>query len=152
MRGRELQYQYQQRRNISNLVASPAATTNNLMNNQAANQTVLSAGTEGGGKPSPYLAQFVRSNYKKTGGPSLNDSLDKLQHEFMKGYNDVMQESDAAYRLDTLTQKSRKAAGPLAQMLQGGGEAKASENLELQLVKEENETLKKVIEQMKIDM
>ena len=45
----------------------------------------------------------MRSNYKKTGGPSLNDSLDKLQHEFMRGYNDVMQESDAAYRLDTLT-------------------------------------------------
>ena len=53
--------------------------------------------------PSPYLAQFVRSNYKRTGGPSLNDSLDKLKNEFMMGYNDVMQESEAAYRLDTLT-------------------------------------------------
>jgi len=73
----------------------------------------------------------VRSNYKKTGEPSLNDSLDKLKHEFMNGYNEVMMESEAANRLDSITQKrySRAGgAGALAQMLSGG--AQAAKNLE----------------------
>ena len=143
--------------------------TNSLNRNfkEGANhQTIMSNGTDKAAalNPSPYLAQFVRSNYKRTGGPSLNDSLDKLKNEFMVGYNEVMQESDAAYRLDTLTQKKAAAsgarhtsAGPLAQMLYGASQAanagaQHSPSLELQLVKEENETLKKVIEQMKLDM
>ena len=67
-------------------------------------------------EPSPYLAQFVRSNYKKTG--SLNDSLDKLKMDFMQGYNEAMAESDAAYRSLLETQKKQ---GPLQQMLQVGG-------------------------------
>lgn len=104
MRSREMQYQYQQRRNIAMPPTSPL--NNNFtaaMQAPAGKETISSgAGGERPG-PSPYLNQFVRSNYKKTGGPSLNDSLDKLKHEFMHGYNDVMQESDAAFRLDTLT-------------------------------------------------
>ena len=42
----------------------------------------------------------------------------------------------------------------MAQMLQGAAAAAGTptQNLELQLVREENEALKKVIEQMKIDM
>ena len=78
------------------------------------NQTGSSAGAGPGlvakpTGPSPYLAQFVRSNYKQTGGPSLNDSLDKLKVEFMQGYDQVMQESDAAYRLDQSRLKSGAA-------------------------------------------
>ena len=74
-----------------------------------------------------------------------------------------MQESDVAFRLDTQKKKSSVAAGrggALNQMLIGGqqynpqsnSDGFANKNLELQLIKEENEVLKKVIEQMKIDM
>lgn len=40
----------------------------------------------------------MKSSHKQTQGKgaSLNDSLDKLKLEFMHGYNEVMQESDAA--------------------------------------------------------
>ena len=90
---------------------------------------MLSSGEKSQPKaPSPYLTQFVRSNYKKTG--TLNDSLDKLKLDFMQGYNDAMAESDAAYRLDTqktkqrLMQSSQAAgggrSGALQQMLAGG--------------------------------
>lgn len=55
--------------------------------------------------PSPYFKEFVRSSLKHTGpgkGASLNDSLDKLKFEFMQGYQEVMQESDAAMRKEAL--------------------------------------------------
>ena len=53
-------------------------------------------------QPSQYLQSFVKSHYKKTVGQgSLNDSLDKMKLEFMQGYNDVMQESDTAFRLES---------------------------------------------------
>lgn len=84
----------------------------------------------------------------------------------MHGYNEAMAESDAAYRLDTQKKRMSSAAGgrvgALQQMLVGGQSHLLSGNqangngagssLELQLTKEENEALKKVIEQMKIDM
>ena len=53
------------------------------MDDQPNNQSAYASGGDKAPNPSPYLAQFVRSNYKKTGGPSLNDSLDKLKMEFM---------------------------------------------------------------------
>lgn len=167
MRGREMQHQYQQRRNIGSMGGIGSPQVNNFIATRPLGQDNADTFSSGGAQrdhraspaPSPYIAQFVRSNYKKTGGPSLNDSLDRLKLDFMQGYNEVMQESDAAYRLDTLTQKKAsqaRAGGALAQMLQGGASAgmggAASPAVELQLVKEENEALKKVIEQMKIDM
>lgn len=42
-------------------------------------------------QPSPYVQAFMKSTFKHQ---SLNDSLDKLQREFMQGYNDVMMVSD----------------------------------------------------------
>ena len=81
--------------------------------NMNLNQTNSSAGGVKPTGPSPYLAQFVRSNYKATGGPSLNDSLDKLKLEFMQGYNDVMAESDAAYRLESKKQSNARGGGAL---------------------------------------
>ena len=80
------------------------------------NQTGSSHGAYGGlaqkpTGPSQYLEKFVRSNYKQTGGPSLNDSLDKLKMEFMQGFDQVMQESDTAYRLDQSRMKSNAARG-----------------------------------------
>jgi len=42
-------------------------------------------------KPSPYIQAFVKSNIK--GGNQfvgVNDSLDKMQREFLQGYNEVM--------------------------------------------------------------
>ena len=56
----------------------------------------------------------MRSNYKKSGvggANLLNDSLDKLKLEFIHGYNEVMQESDAAYRLETHKKKSNGGVG-----------------------------------------
>ena len=158
MRGREMQYQYQQRRNISNPTATAPMVNNFTMGNnpaESAHQTILSNRANQIDKqpsqPSPYLNQFVRSNYKKTGGPSLNDSLDRLKLDFMQGYNEVMEESNAAYRLETLTQKKATGNGALAQMLQVGAGGQ-NPQVELQLVKEENEALKQVIAQMKVDM
>eukprot|EP00353_Schmidingerella_taraikaensis_P010870 CAMPEP_0185576336 /NCGR_PEP_ID=MMETSP0434-20130131/7288_1 /TAXON_ID=626734 ORGANISM="Favella taraikaensis, Strain Fe Narragansett Bay" /NCGR_SAMPLE_ID=MMETSP0434 /ASSEMBLY_ACC=CAM_ASM_000379 /LENGTH=70 /DNA_ID=CAMNT_0028193497 /DNA_START=565 /DNA_END=777 /DNA_ORIENTATION=+ len=70
----------------------------------------------------------------------------------MNGYNEAMQESDAAYRLDQKKQSNaRGMGGALSQMIQGGAQSPCPD-LEIQLLKEENEALKRVIEQMKVDM
>ena len=63
----------------------------------------------------------MKSSHKQTqgNGASLNDSLDKLKLEFMHGYNEVMQESDAAQRLETFKQtlSAGKKNDALTQML-----------------------------------
>ena len=99
----------------------------------------------------------MKSSHKQTNGHggSLNDSLDKLKLEFMQGYNDVMQESDAAQRLETFKQSisaSKNNKDALTQMLAAAGPNRSEQQMELKFIKEENEVLKKVIEQMKLDM
>ena len=107
--------------------------------------------------PSPYLQNFVKSSFKQTngGGGSLNDSLDKLKMEFMHGYNEVMQESDAAQKLETFKQTlsvGKRRSDALTQMLAAAAPSQSEHQMELRFIKEENEVLKKVIEQMKLDM
>ena len=92
----------------------------------------------------------MKSSHKQTQGKgaSLNDSLDKLKLEFMHGYNEVMQESDAAQRLETFKQtlSAGKKNDALAQMLAAAGPNKSESQMEMKFIREENEVLKKVIE------
>ena len=86
-------------------------------------------------KPSPYIQAFVKSNFKGSNDfKGLNDSLDKMQREFFQGYNEVMQESDN--RMAGFKSISRKTP-----------------NLQdAQSLKEENEQLLRIVDQMKVDM
>jgi len=79
------------------------------------------------------LGIFGNSNLKSLG---MNDSLDVMGKEFLKQYQDAMVESNAY--------SSKKNMSPMVGQPQAGEYVK-------QLV-EENESLKKLLEQMKIDM
>ena len=67
----------------------------------------------------------------------------------MHGYNEVMAESDTAFKIES----HGKAGANLAQMMVNTAGSKNQRSMtELAMLKEENQALQKVIEQMKIDM
>ena len=78
-------------------------------------------------QPSPYIQNFVKSSFKPA---SLNDSLDKLQREFLQNYNEAMGEAPRI---------SGQSGFKIS--LQTGGD-----------LKEENELLHNQVRQMKTDM
>ena len=102
MKSKELMYQQQQlNKKPAGAILANLSFASRM--NKDITETPKMAGTQQQLSPSPYLQNFVKSSYKQTNGAggSLNDSLDKLKLEFMHGYNDVMQESDTAQRLET---------------------------------------------------
>jgi hypothetical protein len=63
-------------------------------------------------RPSPFVQQFVQS-FK----PSLNDSLEKLQREFMLGYQEAMGMSDVKdVRQMTIKEENEQLQQQVSQM------------------------------------
>lgn len=87
----------------------------------------------------------MKSTFKQG---SLNDSLDKLKQDFMVGYNDAMQESVLG------------AGKSGSKGFQGFGTKSGAKKMAAELniaptfytLNEENDALKRLVEQMKIDM